>query len=91
MEINNLIVHSNSHRVMPQVNGEYEAIEERLKMYVNIVQFLQVPRANNCQANQLVKMASSKEFDQIDQTRVEIQMKPSIEEMSILPIQSTND
>ena len=91
MEINNLIVHSDSHRVMRQVNGEYEAIEERLKMYVNIVQFLQVPRAKNCQADQLAKMASSKEFDQIDQTRVEIQMKPSIEEMSILPIQSTND
>ena len=91
MEINNLIVHSDSHRVMRQVNGEYEAIEERLKMYVNIIQFLQVPRAKNCQADQLAKMASSKEFYQIDQTRVEIQMKPSIEEMSILPIQSTND
>ena len=36
-------------------------------------------------------MASSKEFDQIDQTRVEIQMKPSIKDISILQIQSTNE
>ena len=76
---------------MRQVNGEYEAIEEQLKMYVNIIQFLQVPSAENWQADQLAKMASSKEFDQIDQTRVEIQMKPSTKDISILPIQSTND
>ena len=38
IEINNLIVHSDSHRVMRQVNGEYdEAIEEWMKIYVNIV------------------------------------------------------
>ena len=38
IEINNLIVHSDSHHVMWQVNGEYdEAIEEWMKIYVNIV------------------------------------------------------
>ena len=38
IEINNLIVHSDSHHVMWQVNGEYdEAIEEWMKTYVNII------------------------------------------------------
>ena len=38
IEINNLIVHSDSHHVMWQVNGEYdEAIEEWMKIYVNII------------------------------------------------------
>ena len=71
---------------MGQVNGTYEAKEERMKRYLNKVRhlikkfseahFVQVPREENVEADTLAKEASVNELvDEIE----EVQYMPSID------------
>ena len=64
--------------VMGQVNGTYEAKEERMKRYLNKVRrlikkfseahFVQVPREENMEADTLAKEASMNELmDEFDE------------------------
>ena len=81
-----VLVQGDSQLVMGQVNGTYEAKEERMKRYLNKVRrlikkfseahFVQVSREKNMEANTLAKEASVNELmDEFD----EIQYMPSID------------
>ena len=81
-----VLVQGDSQLVMGQVDGTYEAKEERMKRYLNKVRrltkkfsearFVQVPREENVEANTLAKEASVNELmDEFD----EIQYMPSID------------
>jgi ribonuclease HI len=66
-----LDVHSDSQFVVGQVNGEYEAKEERMLQYLNLVRLqmsrfhevklTRIPREQNAVADQLARSASSNE------------------------------
>ena len=69
--VTTLKVQSDSQLVVGQVNSEYEAKEERMKKYLDLVRsimtslneivILQMPREQNIEADTLAKLASSKE------------------------------
>jgi hypothetical protein len=88
-----LIVHSDSQLVVGQVRGEYEAREERMKKYLNLIQkiletlekvdFRHIPREENADADHLTRLASSgEEGERI----IEVQGRPSIETVEVSPI-----
>ena len=81
-----VLVQGDSQLVIGQVNGMYEAKEERMKKYLNKVRrlikkfseahFVQIPREENMEADTLAKEASVSEMiDRFD----EIQYMPSID------------
>ena len=81
-----VVVRGDSQLVMGQVNGTYEAKEERMKRYLNKVRrltkkfrevhFVQVPREENVEADTLAKEASVNEL--MDEYE-EVQYMPSID------------
>ena len=86
LEAESVLVQGDSQLVMGQVNGTYEAKEERMKRYLNKVRhlikkfseahFVQVPREENMEADTLAKEASVNELmNEFD----EIQYMPSID------------
>ena len=90
-----VLVQGDSQLVMGQVNGKYEAKEERMKRYLNKVRrlikkfneahFVQVPKEENMEADTLAKEASVNELmDEFD----EIQYMPSID---LLEVQQIRD
>jgi ribonuclease HI len=66
-----LDVHNNSQLVVGQVNGDYEAKEERMLQYLNLVRhqisrfhevkLTRIPREQNAVADQFTRLASSNE------------------------------
>ena len=81
-----ILIQGDSQLVIGQVNGTYEAKEERMKKYLNKVRclikkfseahFVQVPREENMEADTLAKEASVSELtDEFD----EVQYMPSID------------
>ena len=93
-----LNVYSNSQLVTRQVNGEYEPIQERMQCYLQMilhladhfekVNFLQVLKAQNDQADHLAKLASSSKFNQAKGIRIKIQTKSSTNEVEVFLIQT---
>uniref|UniRef100_A0A2N9FDC4 Uncharacterized protein n=1 Tax=Fagus sylvatica TaxID=28930 RepID=A0A2N9FDC4_FAGSY len=90
MGVKNLTIKSDSQLVIGQVKGEYEAREDRMKKYLTVVQtllphfkkveFVQIPREENVDADRLARLASSgEECDGF----LEIQGRPSIEEETV--------
>ena len=90
MEIKSLTVKSDSQLIVGQVKGEYEAREDRMKKYLTVVQtllphfkkveFLQIPREENVNANRLARLASlGEEINGL----LEVQGRPSIEEETV--------
>ena len=86
LEAESVLVQGDSQLVIGQVNGMYEAKEERMKKYLNkvrhlikkfsVAHFLQIPREENVEADTLVKEASVSELtDELD----EVQYMPSID------------
>jgi ribonuclease HI len=74
MGVKNLTVKSDSQLVIGQIKGEYEAREDRMKRYLTVVQtllphfekveFVQIPKEENVDADRLARLASSgEEFD----------------------------
>ena len=69
--VKNLLVQSDSKLVIEQINGEYEAKEERMQKYLRLtrhlthefdkVEFVQVLKNQNMVADEISKLASSKE------------------------------
>ena len=67
----NLLVQSDSKLVIEQIKGEYEAKEERMQKYLRLtrhlthefdkVEFVQVLKNQNMVADEISKLASSKE------------------------------
>ncbi|XP_030963996.1 uncharacterized protein LOC115985174 [Quercus lobata] len=86
VEAKSIFVLGDSQLVMGQVNGMYEAKEERMRKYLSRVmclmkrfekaKFVQIPREENVEADTIAKEASASEFiDKSDQ----IQYMPSID------------
>ncbi|XP_065630573.1 uncharacterized protein LOC112003347 [Quercus suber] len=86
VEAKSLLVLGDSQLIIGQVNGMFEAKEERMRKYLNRVtrlvkkfeevNFVQIPREENMEADALAKEASSSEaVDKFD----EIQYMPSID------------
>ncbi|XP_050290234.1 uncharacterized protein LOC126728462 [Quercus robur] len=96
----NLLVQSDSKLVIGQINGEYEAKEERMQKYLKLtriliqefdtVDFVQIPRNQNIEADEVSKLASSESGMKSADVAIEIQKCPSIEEVAVLTTQSTN-
>uniref|UniRef100_A0A2N9J4D3 Uncharacterized protein n=1 Tax=Fagus sylvatica TaxID=28930 RepID=A0A2N9J4D3_FAGSY len=92
-----LRVQSDSQLIVGQVNGEYEAKEDRMAKYLNLVRntirwfdevtLVQVPREQNTEADTLAKLASSEEA--INQ-QIEVQYSPSHTEKELNPIDVNN-
>ena len=71
MGVKNLIVKSNSQLIVGQVKGKYEAKEDRMKKYLTVIQtllshfkkveFFQISREENVDADRLARLASSGE------------------------------
>ena len=71
LEANRLRIPSDSQLIVGQVNGEYEAREDRMTRYLKLVRnamnwfdevtLVQVPHEQNTEANALAKLASSDE------------------------------
>ncbi|XP_075658989.1 uncharacterized protein LOC142628836 [Castanea sativa] len=84
-----------------QIRDEYEAKEERMRKYLRLtkhltlefdrVEFAQIPRSQNMIADEIVKLASSKEGLTSMDFEMEVQKHPSIEEVFTFAIQSTNN
>ena len=96
----NLFIQSDSKLIIGQIKEEYEAKEERMQKYLrlmrrltqefNRVEFTQIPRSQNMVADEVTKMASSEEGSTRSQLDMEVQKRPSIEEVATFAIQSTD-
>ena len=75
---------------MGEIKEEYEAKEERMQKYLRLtrhlahefdrVEFVQVPRSQNIEADEIVKQVSSEAGSTITDLKMEVQKRPSIEE-----------
>ncbi|XP_065623716.1 uncharacterized protein LOC136065020 [Quercus suber] len=95
VEAKSLLVLGDSQLIIGQVNGMFEAKEERMRKYLNRVtrlikkfeevSFVQIPREENMEADALAKEASSSEaVDKFD----EIQYMPSIDIPEVQQVES---
>uniref|UniRef100_A0A2N9ICY4 Uncharacterized protein n=1 Tax=Fagus sylvatica TaxID=28930 RepID=A0A2N9ICY4_FAGSY len=90
---NRLKIRSDSQLIVGQVNGEYEAREDRMIKYLKLVReaikwfdgvkLVQIPREQNTEADALAKLASS---DETTDQYIEIQHSPSHLEEELSPI-----
>ena len=88
-----LRIQSDSQLIVGQVNGEYEAKEERMAKYLKLVKnainwfnevtLVQVPREQNTGADALAKLASS---DEATNQYIEVQYSPSHMEEEVSPV-----
>ncbi|XP_050277987.1 uncharacterized protein LOC126719481 [Quercus robur] len=100
LDAKNLLIQSDSKLVIGQIRGEYEAKEERMQKYLKLarqlaqefdtVEFIQIPRSQNMGADEVSKLASSKEEGTGTNLAMEVQKHPSIEEVATFAIQSTD-
>ena len=87
----NLLIQSNLKLVIGQIKEEYEAKEERMQKYLELtkhlaqefdkLEFVQIPRGQNMAADEIAKMASSKEGSASMELNIEVQKRPSIIEV----------
>ena len=78
----NFIVQIDSQLIIGQVKEDYEAKEERMQNYLKIVQrhsqhfdsldFMQIPRAKNAEADFLAKLALSDDYNVTSKVCIEI-------------------
>ena len=94
VKANLILVLGDSQLVIGQVNGTYEAKEDRMKKYLKNVarlvkkfkeaDFIQIPKEENVEANTLAKEASANEaMDELD----EVKYMPSIDLPEMLQIE----
>ena len=96
----NLFLQSDSKLVIRQRKGEYEAKEDKMQKYLRLtnhqtqkfdqVDFTQVPRNQNLEADEVARQASSGEGTMLPDLKMEVQKHPNIEEFHTLAIQYQN-
>uniref|UniRef100_A0A2N9G1P7 Uncharacterized protein n=1 Tax=Fagus sylvatica TaxID=28930 RepID=A0A2N9G1P7_FAGSY len=94
---NRLRIQSDSQLIVGQVNGEYEAREDRMTRYLKLVRnamnwfdevtLVQVPHEQNTEVDALAKLASS---DEATDQHIEVQYSPSHVEEEVSPINFSN-
>ena len=92
-----LRIQSDSQLIVGQVNGEYEAKEDRMAKYLELIKnaiswfdevtLVQVPREQNTVGDALAKLASS---DEATNQHIEVQHSPSHMEKEVSPINVSN-
>ena len=97
----NLIVQVNSQLIIGQVKGDYKAKEERMQKYLKIIQqlsqhfdsldFMQIPRAKNAEANFLARLASSDDYNATSELCIKIKGQPSTEGEQVLKIKEQDE
>ena len=95
VEAKSILVLGDSQLVMGQVNGMYEAKEERMRKYLSRVmrlikrfekaEFIQIPREENMEADTIAKEASANDF--VDESD-EIQYMPSIDILEVQQVEN---
>ena len=90
-----MLLQSDSKLVIRQIKEEYEAKGERMQKYLrltrhltqdfNRVEFMQIPRSQNMVVDEITKMASLEGATSMG-LDMEIQKRPSIEEVSTFAI-----
>ena len=101
LEAKDVIVQADSKLVIGQVEGDYEAKEERMQKYLQLVQqllpyfddikFYQIPRANNMEVDFLVRLASSNKYNVAPELCMEIKEQPSTKGEQVLAIKKQDD
>ncbi|KAK6118110.1 hypothetical protein DH2020_048159 [Rehmannia glutinosa] len=98
MGLKQLLVHSDSQLVVHQINGEYEAKEQKIAQYLDLVKkrlshfktkVLHVPRAENMQADALARLGSSPGTDAITDVTVTQLSAPSLGAKKIYTTETT--
>ena len=95
--IKNVLLNNNSKLVISQINGEYEAKESRMQRYLKMtnkiirdleqVSFMQVPRSQNSEADEVTRYASSEDGISLLDLKLEIQKSFNIEKFHTFSIQ----
>ncbi|XP_075670197.1 uncharacterized protein LOC142639959 [Castanea sativa] len=98
--IKNLLLQSDSKLIVRQINGEFEAKEDKMKQYLRLaklltqefdrVEFTQILRSQNMGADELEKWSSSKVGPSDTNLKIEVQTRPSTEEVPTFAIQIEN-
>ena len=70
---------------------KYLRLTKHLTQEFDRVEFMQIPKNQNMIANEITKLASSKEGSMSIGSEMEVQKRPSIEEISSFAIQSTGN
>ena len=93
LEAKDLLVQSDSKLVIGQIKEEYKAKEERMQKYLRLtkhltqefdkMEFVQIPKNQNMVADKIMKLALSEEEAASMGFMMEVQKRPSIEEISI--------
>ena len=93
----NLLIQSDLKLVIGQIKGDYEVKEERMQKYVRLtrhlaqefdkVEFAQIPRSQNMTADEVSKLALLEEEGINTNLEMEVQKRPSIEEMPMFAVQ----
>ena len=91
----NLLIQSDSKLVIGQIRGEYEAKEERMQRYLKLtkhltqefdtLEFMQIPRSQNMEADEVSKLASSKEERLSQNWRWKSRNTPSLKKLQHSP------
>ena len=99
MEAKKVLLKSDSKLVVRQIKGEYEAKEQRMQKYLKLMhqlikdleqmEFIQVPRSLNMEADEVARQASSEAVDDPLGIKIEVQKFPSIEEFHTFAIQGS--
>ena len=93
----NLLIPIDSKLVIGQIKGDYEVKEERMQKYVRLtrhlaqefdkVEFAQIPKSQNMTADEVSKLALLEEEGINTNLEMEVQKRPSIEEMPMFAVQ----
>ena len=92
----NIVLKSDSQLVIGQVKGDFEAKKTRMQKYVKLTnqlvstfhraEFVQIPRDQNAEADEVVGSASVDDRDKMNDWRLEEQNSPSIKELQTFPV-----
>ena len=92
----NVVLKSDSQLVIGQVRGEYEAKEARMQKYLkltnqlvsafNYVEFIQIPRDQNTEADEVARSASTDNKNKRVDWKMEEQNSPSIQGLQALSV-----
>ena len=92
----NIMLKSDSQLVIGQVRGDFETKKTRMQKYLKLtnqlvstfhhVEFVQIPRDQNAEANEIARSASADNRDKMNDWKLEEQNSPSIKELQTLPM-----
>lgn len=93
-----VLLKSDSQLMIGQVNNGYESKEYKMQKYLKLtnqlighfkeIRFVQISGAKKTGADEIARLASSKEEVERPDLKIEVQKHPSIEEVHIFPIQN---